>query len=471
MLGILLMPYDSHAQEAGEGSKARAIFCGADGALDRLRRVDAYLDERMRAVDSMIAEMLDDHGDERSSLGIRMHGAPPYHIPVVVHLVHDDGGENLSDDQVRAAIENLNDAFANIGAYDSTSGVAVGIRFCLACRDERGMESSGITRIRSALTEMVMERDDVELKSLCRWDQSKYLNIWVVRSIVSLSDGESVSGYAYAPAVHGMVRDGIVVEARLLEDGPDPVKILVHELGHYLGLYHTFQAGCPNRDCLRDGDKVCDTPPDTSNAPLPCGAIANSCTTDADDTSRGNPFRAMSIGGTGDQNDLPDNYMDYGLQKCRSAFTSGQRERMLAMLKMARASLLTSNGCDDRCVAGLRSSCTIEAQMAIDAGAAHSHRSAPRLVSDSADAFTLHAPIPNPNESSAEIRYALAAHGPVRLTLLDMMGREVIELHEGIGDPGCYAIEVDTSELPSGIYLTVLECNTAIATQRMVVQR
>ena len=115
-------------------------------------------------------------------------------------------------------------------------------------------------------------------------------------------------------------------------------------MGHYLNLYHTFES-CTNNDCTTDGDQVCDTPPDNSTTSIPCGASMNSCTTDEDDTSINNPFRSISLGGLGAQNDMYQNYMDYGFQNCQDRFTAGQSARMRSALTGARSSLLSSLGC------------------------------------------------------------------------------------------------------------------------------
>jgi hypothetical protein len=50
-------------------------------------------------------------------------------IPVVVHIIHDNGVENLSDAQVQQAINWLNQALANQDNFNQGSGVNTGIQF------------------------------------------------------------------------------------------------------------------------------------------------------------------------------------------------------------------------------------------------------------------------------------------------------------------------------------------------------
>jgi len=140
-----------------------------------------------------------------------------------------------------------------------------------------------------------------------------------------------------------------VIEANFMGSSPDNSKVLVHEAGHYLGLYHTFEGGCNNDNCQLNGDRICDTPPDQSTAPVACGESINTCDTDEDDSSTNNPFRAIALGGLGDQNDMYINYMDYGDLPCYSVFTAGQKERMQNVLSTTRQSLLASYGCQEPC--------------------------------------------------------------------------------------------------------------------------
>lgn len=328
-------------------------FCATDAVVQAQHLADPAAARRMEANNRLLyalqRQALERQALERKQEGHRPLGAEIYTIPVVVHIVHNDGPENISDAQAQQAIRDMNDAFANVGYYDSTTGVDVGIRFCLARQDPAGNATTGITRTRSALTDLYLENDDITLKDLVRWDPQRYLNIWVIREINSISMGAGVAGYAFFPDAHGQPNDGIVGEARWFGTTRGYSAIFAHEAGHYLGLYHTFQGGCGNGDCLSDGDGVCDTPPDKSTASVSCAGSFNSCGTDPDDPSTRNPFRAVALGGLGDVSDLHTDYMDYGDPNCYSVFTDGQRERMRAALTSIRFSLLDSKGCRNPC--------------------------------------------------------------------------------------------------------------------------
>ncbi|MFM1933118.1 MAG: hypothetical protein RL226_2421, partial [Bacteroidota bacterium] len=272
-----------------------------------------------------------------------------YTIPVVVHIIHQNGDENISDEQVEMAIEQLNDAFANAGYYITPNGVDVGIRFCLAGTDPNGEFTTGIVRVASPLTNMLVPSQDQALKDVSRWDPLQYLNIWVVNEITREPDQTGVIGFATFPDSHGMTNDGVVCEAAYFGASDENSKVHIHEIGHYLGLYHTFQNGCPNDNCLTSGDRVCDTPPDNVTFAFLCFDGTNSCDTDEDDLSENNPFRPVSLGGIGDQVDEEDNFMDYSSLICFKQFTQGQADRMLAALLEARASLLEGDRCVTPC--------------------------------------------------------------------------------------------------------------------------
>ncbi len=260
-------------------------------------------------------------------------------LPTVVHIIHNGGPENITDAQVQQAIAWLNQALANQGPFDQGSGANSGIQLCLAQRTPDGQPSNGITRDQSPLTEMQLETQDLQVKNLERWEPKDYVNIWLVRSICSINYGCGIYGYSNYPFAHGSNIDGIVIEASYLTE-VGKITGLAHEMGHYLGLYHSFEGGCNNNNCLVDGDRICDTPPDQSTAGVPCTETVSTCATDA----QSGPF-------TTDQQDMSWNFMDYGIIACFHDYTPDQATRMNATLDGVRHSLLDSKGCLPPCPA------------------------------------------------------------------------------------------------------------------------
>lgn len=307
-------------------------LCGAEWLHQR-----SLSDSTSRQTHEMLEQEALEHF--KTHPGTAQRGGAVVTIPVVVHLVHNNGPENLSDTRVQQALQTLNEAFANSGLFFQGSGTDVPIRFCLAQRQPDGSATTGVTRTVSPLTKLQVETRDAALKNLVRWNPLDYLNIWVVEELCSSVYGCGLTAYAYRPNNHGNGVDGIVIEARWLDSDPAYISILAHEIGHYFGLYHTFEGGCGNADCLSDGDRVCDTPPEQSSVAIPCGQTVNTCSTD------------VLSGFSSDQPDPTQNFMDYGDYQCIHDFTAGQAARMRFFLEGARSSLLDSRGCQAPCPA------------------------------------------------------------------------------------------------------------------------
>jgi gliding motility-associated-like protein len=269
-------------------------------------------------------------------------------LPVVVHIVHNNGIENIPDHQVLEGMALLNNAFRNQPPYYSGHSTDTELEFCLAQRDPIGNPTNGIVRYESPLTDMAQYPSIFNLFDSFGWDTEQYINIILVRD-ACLNGNCELGGFAVLPLGHGRVIDGIVIQAEYFGDGSSTSTIAVHEMGHYLGLEHTFKGGCTNFNCLLDGDKVCDTPPDNMTGNYPCRDDYNSCQSDTVDASPNNPFRSMAMDGLGDQFDLYRNYMDYSYKVCRDMFTQGQKERMHFFLNNARFSLLSSRACLPAC--------------------------------------------------------------------------------------------------------------------------
>jgi|GEM_PF-3740535 len=257
-----------------------------------------------------------------------------YVIPVVYHIVHSSGPELVPEANIIKSLEDMNEALANQGIFNPSTGVPINISLCFARTDKFGRPSLGYEWIADGQYNPI---DDFfhasNMMTSYAWEPEHILNIYSVGRIAFAS-----AFATFPPTEVGNHLDGIVSDYRNIGFDRDGAEVLVHELGHYLGLYHTFQQGCSNDDCLLQGDRVCDTPPDDYDVVFEGCFPNNNCLTDANDPSGNNPFSS----------DVPDdngNYMDYNSGNCIDHFTAGQRKRMRYALRTFRPELLLNSAC------------------------------------------------------------------------------------------------------------------------------
>ena len=233
-------------------------------------------------------------------------------IPVVVHVIMNDDGS--LGDIGRATIERqmviLNDDFAGTGVASDPETPSASLRFVLARQDPSGAPTTGITRSKNT----VWFNDEGEYWNDLAWDPTRYLNVYT-------NTAGGPLGYVNAFPASGSagdIDDRVVIDWRVFGEastyGPpqDLGRILTHEVGHYLGLLHTFQGGCGSSSCLDSGDLICDTPPQSEP-----------------------DFDCSSSSFCGEES-LVSNFMNYSWQACMSGFTNEQIRRMRCTLESYR---------------------------------------------------------------------------------------------------------------------------------------
>ena len=244
-----------------------------------------------------------------------------YTIPVVFHVIHDNGAENISPAQIENAIDNMNKDFAaqaaginNVRSEFVNLISNTGIRFALAKRDPEGNCTNGIVRTQNDAT--YAGSDNLKIVSPI-WDRAKYLNVWVCKTI----EGGSAGYSRYPSSVstgYGATIDGIVVRhdyvGAIGTAGSSAVHTLTHEAGHWLDLPHLW--GSTNEPGVESNCNTDDGVEDTPNTIgwSECNLSGESCGT----------------------LDNVQNFMEYSY--CSRMYTHGQAQRMIAALNSSVAS-------------------------------------------------------------------------------------------------------------------------------------
>lgn len=225
-------------------------------------------------------------------------------IPVVVHIItKTDGTGNISDERIQNQIKVLNEDYAALTGSLGENGFNTKIQFKL------------VDTTRTQNDSWFNDEDDSVYKAALGRDQNNYCNIYV-------NSASGFLGYAYFPQTNaGTVLDGLVINYEAFggrDEGSFPYnqgRTTVHEMGHYLAMYHTFQGGSTCDNSYTGGDLIVDTPAE-SEAHYSC-TQTNTC-------GSADPIH---------------NYMNYTPDLCMNRFTSEQANRMVCALVNYRADL------------------------------------------------------------------------------------------------------------------------------------
>lgn len=243
-----------------------------------------------------------------------------YTIPVVFHIIHENGSENISNAQVEDAMLIMNRDFQKLNS--DTTGVVTEfksivadaqVELKLAKIDPNGNCTDGITRTFSTFSNDPNADGNDRISAVINehgvWPGDKYLNIFVAGEI------GGAAGYTFLPNnwLGGSMGNGIHVlddyVGSLGTSSAGRSRTLTHEVGHWLNLSHLWGGtNNPNEAAnCNDDDGVADTP--NTIGWTVCNLNGTTCDGNLDNVQ---------------------NYMEYSY--CSRMFTEGQKARMHAAL-------------------------------------------------------------------------------------------------------------------------------------------
>jgi hypothetical protein len=262
-------------------------------------------------------------------------------VPIVFHVLTDDpnGVSNISDCIIKNQVEILNNCFRRkVGTQGFNSnpvGADTGIEFFLPCKDGNGNATTGIIRTTTTNCNYTTLNNNSQLSSIktassgaSNFPNNKFLNIWVVKT---MPNNNNVRAQAWwGNTTTGSGRAGVVIHYSYLGSknsgcpnigylditgykAYDLGATLVHEIGHYFSLKHTYgtssNGGCSYTDDCNDTPKVSGLP----NAL--CGSD--------------NDTKGVCV--TGEKR-MWQNYLDYSDDACMNIFTNDQKAKMLSYI-------------------------------------------------------------------------------------------------------------------------------------------
>jgi hypothetical protein len=249
--------------------------------------------------------------------------SPLIEVPVCFHVPRRTfGGNFISNQQLQDELDHLNKAYSAASCCDASlsqcSGRCspdTGISFVMAKLDANGnidgvadsvsSPNACVTRPRRRQwTRFTFLGSDGAMKQALRKGDERILNVYYTNL-----PGNTL-GYATFPWDYDywQKEDGVVMSRGTIRGGDPPYNegdTLVHEVGHWLGLFHTFSDGCS------PGDRIADTAPEK----VPYFGCNPS---EQRDTCTGDLLK-----------DPIFNFMDYSDDKCLFEFTAGQISAMV----------------------------------------------------------------------------------------------------------------------------------------------
>ena len=396
-------------------------YCAFDHAVQQLVEEDPSIIEKSKAHEAFVKEFTKNNYNKSGAT---------YVIPVVWHVLHQNGSENISDAQINDAMRILNEDWQKGNAdmadvvSDFVSIIAdCEIEFRLATLDPYGSPTDGINRYETAETN---SGDDGSKGDI--WPREMYLNIWSSKIVYG---NPNVAAYSRRPvsvdAGSKAGIDGVVIRYDYVGSigTGDYVRArtLTHEIGHYLDLWHPWGKGPQlgtTTNC-NDDDDVEDTPNDIGYAT--CNLTGASC----------GPLANVQ------------NYMEYSL--CQFMFTEGQKTRMHAALNSSladRNNLWTTQNLQET---GVFDAANVKNYLASSLN------------------FSVY---PNPLNDNGQIQFDTREKHLVTITVYDNLGRKISQLENTVLNAGKHQYPI--KHLKSGIYFVNLSLDNTTFNKKIIVQ-